>query len=333
MCPKESKSQPRTDHSAISKLVQDFGLLLIDDDFQRYLENNRLQQQALREGTISEFRSLDELHAERFIPLLSILGLERTEKNETLRYGEIIERLSTIESFVRVLTKTADFTLEIRELLKRLKRKFAGKNVLHLPYRTKRLISEEHVRNCRDIMWIVNEFHVPNEDDEYDFLWDVNIWTILLEADELHRKTGMVHFAFFERLKSYQESRGGGSPRVYRKAALAVLLAECFEDFNRYGLKAQINDRSTDTDHGLPKKEGYRKPSYTSTFADFLIKFCKIIEFDENLSGDNHSLDKYRKILRERIDQNIPRISERLASSLNAQEVSEILGILDQVKR
>jgi predicted ribosome quality control (RQC) complex YloA/Tae2 family protein len=183
-------------------------------------------------------------------------------------------------------------------------------------------------------MWIVNEFHVPNEDDEYDFLWDVNLWTILLEADELHRKTGMVHFAFFERLKSYQESRGGGSPRVYRKAALAVLLAECFEDFNQYGLKAQINDHSKDTDPMLPKpSERYRKPFYTSTFADFLIKFCEIIEFDEKLSRDDHSLDKYRQILRKRIDQNAPRISERLASSLKAQEVSEILEILDQIKR
>lgn len=142
----------------------------------------------------------------------------------------------------------------------------------------------------------------------------------------------MVHFAFYEYLKAYQDRRGGGSPRIYRRAALAVLLAECFEDFGKLGRKAVIHDESIDADRGVRDHARFRQPEYDSAFARFLVAFCDIIQFDEVPRHNDHSLDKYRQILRKRVDQRIPRITEQIRSSLKAPQVVEIIKTLDRVK-
>ncbi len=330
---KTSFNKTSHDGSAISKLVQDFGLLLVADDFERYTMDQSLLKIAQRTRTEAQPNLIADAHLEKFLSVLATLGIEVDDQVPLIEHIRILDRLSSIEAFVKALDKTVDFKIEITSLLKALRRKFGNSSALRLPYRrTEPLISEELQRNCRDIMSIVGEFHVPDDADEIDALWDVNLWKILLNAQHLHSETGLVHHALYERLKLYQAGRGAGSPKVYRRAALAVLLAECFEDFGARGRKAAIHDRSLDADPYKSGHERYRQPKYESEFADFLIAFTTVADIDEDLARDDHSLDKYRKMLRKRAQKPPFRITERIKSSMIASEIELILKDLDQIK-
>ena len=249
--PAKSLSEPRRDRSALARVVHDFGLLLINDDFKRYLDDPALRKKAMREDRMAEYVSLEEKHDQKFVPLIPLLGIELLGKDPHYHHHEVLDRLQRIDAFLNALKLTVDFSLEVAELHKRLRRKFEGEpSKLTLPYRTKRLISAELVKHCRDVMWIVQEFHVePEDEDDIDgALWDVNIWTVILEADRLHREHGQVHSAFFNFLTEYQSRRGGGRPKSYLRTAMAVLLAECFVDYEKLDRKPQIHDKSTPVD-------------------------------------------------------------------------------------
>lgn len=333
--PAKKTSAPRKDKSAISRLVHDFGLLLISEDFERYLDDRPLLNQALREGRAAEHVSLADQHMIRFIPLLEFLGIEDLGQNPQYQYFEEIERLMSIEALLRAFKLTVDFSLQTSELHKRLKRKFAGTpTALTLPYKTKKLISDELVKHCRDVMWIINEFHIERDDDSIEeAMWDINIWTVILDADRLHRETGRVHSAFLNYLADYQFSKGDGGPRSYLRTALTVLLAECFEDFDQKKRKPQIHDWSSGIDrneYGIIRSN--RVSNYDSGFADFLIEFLEITGIEAVPKKKDNSLDHYRKIARIRASMALPRISGHLKSSMVGREVSEIIDILDRLK-
>lgn len=334
--PSEKTPEPRTDRSATARLVNDFGLLLIKPDFERYLDEKSLYAEAFREGRLNEHVPLDELHMLRFVPMLELLGIKELGRNPHYRHFEEIERLQQIESFLQAYKLTVDFSLQVSELRKRLKRKFEkNPTALTLPYRSKNLISNDLVKHCRDVMWIIEEFHseiddgdiADHQDDIDKVLWDVNIWTVILDADRLHREQGRVHSAFLNYLNQYQDMKGGGSPRVYLRTALTVLLAECFEDFDQKKRRPRIYDRSEGADKdGYGNKIENRKAFYDSAFARFLVKFVSITNIiDPVPQHAGNSLDHFKTIADLRLTSATPRLSSRLNQSLSGREVSEIV--------
>lgn len=341
--PRKKAPEPRTDRSATARLVHDFGLLLIKAEFERYLDEKSLYAEAFREGRLNEHVPLDEQHMLRFVPLLELLGNEELGRNSHSHHFEEIERLQQIEAFLQAYKLTVDFSLQVSELRKRLKRKFEKKpTALTLPYRSKNLISNDLVKHCRDVMWIIEDFNIEidednigdNQDDIDEILWDVNIWTVILDADRLHREQGRVHSAFVNYLNQYQDRKGSGSPRVYLRTALTVLLAECFEDFDQKKRRPRISDRSenADKDQYGNKNEG-RKAYYDSAFARFLIKFVSITNIiDPVPQHAGNSLDHFKTIADLRLTNATPRLSDRLNQSLKGREVSEIIEILDTLK-
>jgi hypothetical protein len=336
---KKPSREKREDHSAIAKLVEDFGLLLLHDSYERYIKSRQSYTLARLEGTLANYTDEEDTHLEKYIPILPYLGIHPITEGALYHHWEIIERFDMIETFIRTLDRTADFKTETTAIWKRLKRKFSGRRELWLTYKTDRLISDELCKHCRDITSCIREFRPPAEEGSADTLWDVNIWSIILEADSRHRETGTVHSAFFEYLNQYQSLKGGGSPRAYKRKALTVLLAECFEDFDTEHRKPQINhnlraitksDTSKDTRDSRPRRAPRKE--YYSDFADFLIKFCEVTQVVQPPSRQTDALSHYRTILRNRLRLQIPRITERIHQHMKAPQVIEIIEILDHVK-
>lgn len=327
----QQKSKGREDRSAFGRMLHDFGLLLIKDDFDRYLNERRSGQ---LEGHIP----LDEQHQMKFVPLLELLGIEELGRHPHLHYLEEIERLRLVDAFLRSLAQTVDFSLQISELCKKLKRKFKAKpNALTLPYKTERLISDELAAHCRNVMSIVDEFHVDQDEDPWDIdaaLWDFNIWRVILDADRLHREQGRVHSAFANYIQQYQSSKGDGRPRVYIRTALTVLLAECFEDFDRKKRRPRIYDRSESADKDqYGKTLTNRKAYYDSAFARFLVKYVEITKIiAPPVQHLGNSLDQFKTIADLRLEVGTPRLSEQLKTSLKGREMSKIIDILEVLK-
>ena len=333
--PDKRSSSTRTDRSAISRIVHHFGLLLIKDEFERYLDEQRLVKLAFHHRRLDDHTPLAEAHMQRFVPLLELLGVEEAVSDPLLRYLDEIERLEKIEGFLGAIKLTVDFSLQLSELKKRLKRKFAqDPSALTLPYKTERLISEDLVKHCREVMWVINEFHVESDDeDDDDALWDVNIWTAILDADQLHREHGRVHSAFYDYLSQYQAQKGTGSPRVYLRTAMTVLLAEFFEEFDRKKRASQIHDKSKSADIDIYGRTVENRVSeYDSAFANLLIEFIRVTQFLPVPKKSDNSLDHYRTILRLRAKKQIPQISKYLKSSLSGTEAVELFEIFDQLK-
>lgn len=339
MSSKKPSREKKEDHSAIAKLVEDFGLLLLNDSYDRHIKSRQSYSQARLDGTLANYTDEEDKHLGKYIPVLPYLGIHPVTEGAVFHHLEIIERLNMIETFIRTLGRTVDFNTETTDIWKRLKRKFTGRKELWLTYKTDRLISEDLRKHCREIASSIREFSAPAEEDSTDTLWDVNIWSIILEADLRHRQTGTVHSAFFEYLDQYQSLKGGGSPRIYSRSALTILLAECFEDFDAEQRKSQINhnlrstkqsDASKITREGKPKRSPRKE--YYSDFADFLIKFCEVTRVFQAPSRQTDALSHYRTILRNRLRLQIPRITERIHQQMKAPQVIEILEILDQVK-
>ncbi|WP_037293249.1 hypothetical protein [Roseobacter sp. CCS2] len=312
-------------------------MLLIKAEFERYLDEQRLVKLAFHHRRLDDHTPLAEAHMQRFVPLLELLGVEEVVSNPLLRYLDEIERLEKVEGFLGAIKLTVDFSLQLSELRKRLKRKFAqNPSALTLPYKTERLISEDLVKHCREVMWVINEFHVESNDegdDDGDALWDVNIWTVILDADQLHREHGRVHSAFYNYLSQYQSQKGTGSPRVYLRTAMTVLLAEFFEEFDRKKRASQIHDKSKSADTDLNGRTIENRVSeYDSAFANLLIEFVQITQFLPVPNKSDNSLDHYRTILRLRVKKQIPHISKYLKSSLSGAEAFELFEIFDQLK-
>jgi len=326
-------AEPRTDRSAIARLVHGFGLLLIKGDFERYLDERALFNKAVREQRTEEHIPLDEQHMLKFVPLLTRLGIKPRGRNPHFHHLDVIERLQKIDAFLQALSMTVDFSIEVSELRKRLKRKFENNpTALTLPYKTKNLISDDLLEQCREVMWIIDEFRDECVDSITPPL-GADIWSIIIDADRLHRDQGKVSLIFYRHLADYQSFKGDGKPRIYVKTAMAVLLAECFVDFEQLSKKPQIHDRSVSADiDPYGKINTNREAIYESAFADFLIGFIKITGTKPVPAKLGSSLDHYRKILRLRMLKQTPRISDYLASSLERQDVAEIIGILDDLK-
>ncbi len=331
-------SRGREDRSAFARLLYDFGLLLIKDDFDRHLNEQSRLKQAGRIGQLEDHVPLDEQHLMKFVPLLELLGIEELSRDPHLRYIKELERLSLIEAFLRALTQTVDFSLRLSELSKNLQRKFKGyPNALTLPYKTKRLISADLAAHCRDVMWIVNEFHVDEDDDPWDVepaLWDVNIWTAILDADRLHREQGRVHSAFANYIQQYQARKGDGRPRVYVRTALTVLLAECFEDFDQKKRRPRIYDRSEGADKDqYGRTLTHRKAKYDFAFAKFLVKFVEITDIlDAPVHHLDNSLDQFKTIADLRLRVETPCLTKHLKTSLRGRQMSKIIDILEELK-
>jgi len=81
----------RRDRSAVARLIQDFGLLLLSDSFERYLDDQAMYRQAAREGRQADFKSRQDKHLDRFWPLLRCLGIPIDTPNEIFAHYEILE--------------------------------------------------------------------------------------------------------------------------------------------------------------------------------------------------------------------------------------------------
>ncbi|MBL4805801.1 MAG: hypothetical protein JKY31_00750 [Rhodobacteraceae bacterium] len=321
----------RKDTSSVSRLVYDFGALILEPSYTRYQQDQMYMKK--RRSLTADDASTKNL--KRFRPLLNLTGLFADSLEQAMSISsDELQELSYIDDVLSALSRTIDVDLDVKKFFNTLNRKFKDSNLLYAPLNSKRILSEQTLKNCNSIQSMLREFPNVDEDDPASVMFDINIYQVLIDAEKYFRERGIVHSATYEYLKSYQERKGAGRPRLYIKIMLVVMLAEFFEKYSPLNAKAVIHDFSTDTDKDINGKIlRYRKPAYDSAFAKLLVEFSQISNFVDQISHETHELDQYRRYLRNRADsQDRMNVTQCIRKSDLAVDFQNIIFYLDSIK-
>ncbi len=327
-----------TDQSAGHRLLQDFGLLILEPSFSRYFADKDFERGIL----MTDGRPPSEIHLRKFEPLLPF-AVEKLDPryHPFTRYIDELTDLEWIEDVLSAFQRTLDFDLEIRDFVKSLKRKFEGSNAIHVRLNSKRILSEEVISNCRTILGMIDEFSVEDVEEMNPFsqeyhdavLADVNIYSVLLDAEKWHREQGVLHFTTLHYLENYQSVRGN-RPRKYLKVMFCVLIAEFYEKLASPNTSAHIDDLSEGHQKdSIGRIIVPRKPYFDSPVARLIVEFSKISEFVDEVGHDSDELSYYRDFLQHRSSkENFPNITKLIKSSATGADLLEIISLLDSIK-
>lgn len=343
----QRESPSKKDTSAVSRLVDDLGLLILEPSYDRYYADKEFERGMLM--TCGEPPSVQNL--KRFIPVLQKAVPEMVADSDLLFcYSEKLHNLEWIEDVVCALHRTLDFDFGIRDLIKTLKRKFEGSDAIRLPLRANSIISPDVISHCRAVLSMIREFKIDeNELDPWSqeaidaALADVNIYSVLLDAEELLRTKGVLHFATYEYLLHYQSNRGSGRPRKYVKVMFSVLIAEFYEKPPTYSQPALINDLSEGRDFDCAERKVIeeRKPYFDSPLARIITAFSTVSNSMDPIRHDEEELSYYRDFLQNRhmkrkllkaAGGKLLNVTEELKKSSRAVDFQKVIFFLDSIK-
>lgn len=330
MMAKESKKGSK-DQSAVSRLVYDIGLLIMEPSYERYLAD----QEYVRGKKLNGRDIPTESNLKRYLPILPLIDLPiGSVKNPASAYCEELGRLEWIDDVLSAINRTLDFDLSIRDFMKTLKRKFDGESILRAKLNSKQILPPHVIDQCKAVQSMIREFPIEDETG-FDIdagMSDVNIFSILLDAQRLFQNEGIVHSGTYCWLKEYQKDRGGGRPRIYTKPLFTVLMVEFCEEFCPNPRAFTIHDFSSDT-YDASDANNKRKPKFDSTFARILIEFSKISDQMKLLDDESDDLLHHRDFLHHRKEQKkFPNITKLIQSSTNARDFQKIISLLDSIK-
>lgn len=163
---------------------------------------------------------------------------------------------------------------------------------------------------------------------------EINIYSVLLDADKLFQKERCLHFATYEYLKQYQEKRGGGSPRKYLKALFTVLMVEFYERHSKSSGMEILTDKSSPALRSASGEKLTEKVTcFEGPLTEMFVTFSKVSNFVETLTYTSASLGYYNQFLEQRRRSNHQlNVTKSLQQSTAAKDFQDIIYYLNSIR-
>jgi len=243
------------------------------------------------------------------------------------QYGlaDVCDRLSEIKNVYDVICRSVD-----REVIRS---KIINKSLAERPpgIPTPDLLSPEEFETIREMVSDSTTWRGLDDDGE-----ELSHWEVLLQAQSEINRTGELSDESRDSLESVLDLRSGlKRPRLYAPTVLILLLAELYEEINKFGRKAALDAdrRQVSKKEYMSERECYGDMSkrkwkcrYPSPFGQFLTDLLGGEELQELGKASIEKTLKNRKKL------NGKRVSDCLRSSSDKHGFSELMQMVDLVK-